>query len=53
MASLVNDSVLSVRDESIWGERVAEQEEHKTMLAKISENYADMAAYIADLEENR
>ena len=46
LARLVSDAVLAVRDEKIWEEREAEEEEHRAILQTISEEYDSVRDYL-------
>jgi hypothetical protein len=49
LTQLVRDTVLAIRDDDLWDERVALQEEHRATLEKISDNFQDVREYIDDL----
>ncbi len=49
LTKLVEETVLAVRDQDTWDEREAEQEEQRSMLHKITENYSDVVGWIDDL----
>ena len=49
LAKLVTDTVLAVRDQDLWDEKMREQEQHRDMLEKISSNYDDVSEYVDNL----
>jgi hypothetical protein len=46
LASLIRDQVEGLRDDDLWDESVAEEEEQRKLLSLVSENWDAVAAYV-------
>ena len=47
LAGLIRDAVAELRDDDLWDEAVAEEEEQRTMLTAVSERWADVTDYLS------
>jgi hypothetical protein len=50
MATLVRDNILTIRDDDLWNEALDEENEHKSELSRLAENYDDIMEFLGDNE---
>lgn len=50
LAGLVRDNILAIRDDDLWNEAVAVENEHRENLSRIAENYDEIAQFLDDNE---
>jgi hypothetical protein len=46
LASLVRDNILAIRDDALWYELLDEENEHKSDLNRVAENYDDIMQFL-------
>jgi hypothetical protein len=52
IVALVEDAILSVRDETLWQQALEEEQEQKDRLALVSDNWTEVATFVDELQNN-
>jgi len=50
LSNLVRENILAIRDNDLWQEAVAEENEHKTDLSRIADNYDEIITFLDNNE---